>query len=97
MHPECVADADAGGEGRQLLTGNVLWITLRLCLWGALPGQLLGGVSRSVGLVLMCGRWGRQLLTGIAVLFHHQPPATARRHTVDTDNLLADVIDETAA
>lgn len=38
-----------------------------------------------------------QLLTGIAVLFHHQPPATARRHTVDTDNLLADVIDDTAA
>ena len=38
-----------------------------------------------------------QLLTGIAVLFHHQPPATARRHTVDTDNLLADVIDDPVA
>ncbi|KAK9827640.1 hypothetical protein WJX81_002123 [Elliptochloris bilobata] len=37
------------------------------------------------------------LLTGIAVLFHHQPPAAARRHTVDTDNLLADVIDDPAA
>jgi hypothetical protein len=37
-----------------------------------------------------------QLLTGIAVLFHHQPPATTKRHQLDTDNLLADVIEDPA-
>ena len=40
-------------RGRQLPTGNVLDHWIWLFLWGALPGQLLGGVSRSVGPVLM--------------------------------------------